>query len=123
MKRPAVLIVSLVAGALLVAGAGASAHTLSLVRSIGTHNPITSDDRASGARTESPEPEDSPEATPTAEPTRTPRPTETPEPAENENEPAENENEPAENENEDGNHDGGTGSGDHHDVAAEATTS
>jgi hypothetical protein len=107
MKRPAVLIVSLVAGALLVAGAGASAHTLSLVRSIGTHNPITSDDRASGARTESPEPEDSPEATPTAEPTRTPRPTETPEPAENENEPAENENEGA-------NDDGG-GSGDHHD--------
>jgi len=110
MKRPAVLIVALVAGALLVAGAGASAHNISLIRSIGTHNAVLSDDQASGARTESPEPEDSPEATPTA------KPTEKPEPAENENEnEQENENENEDNdanENEGEHHDGG---GDHHD--------
>ena len=110
MKRPAVWIVSIVAGALLVAGAGASAHTFSLVNSLGTHSPSASADEASGARTESPEPEETPEASPTAEPT------EKPEPAENENEPAENENDNDAdndaNEHDGDHHDGG---GDHHD--------
>jgi outer membrane biosynthesis protein TonB len=113
MKRPAVWIVSIVAGALLVAGAGASAHTFSLVNSLGTHSSSVSADEASGARTESPEPEETPEASPTAEPT------EKPEPAQNENEPAENENDndnddndANEQEHEGQHHDGG---GDHHD--------
>jgi hypothetical protein len=113
MKRPAVWIVSIVAGALLVAGAGDSAHTISLVRSLGTHASSAINDEASGARTESPEPEETPEASPTAEPTQKP------EPAENENEPAENENENDANDNDaneqehDGqHHDGGD---DHHD--------
>ena len=113
MKRPSLLIVAIVAGAILVAGAGASAHSISLVKSPGTHNATAAFDQASGARTESPEPEETPEATPTA------KPSERPEPAQNENEPAENE--PAENENENDNedHDGGRdhhdGGGDHHD--------
>ena len=114
MKRPAVWIISIVAGALLVAGAGASAHTISLVNSLGTHSSSVSGDEASGARTKSPEPEETPEASPTAEPTAKPKP------AENENEPAENENEndnddndANEQENEGQHHD--DGGGDHHD--------
>ena len=61
MKRPVVLIVSVAAGAFLVAGAGASAHTIQLVtRSAGTQSSVSSDE-ASGARTESPEPSEAPE--------------------------------------------------------------
>src|SRR6266478_1611395 len=88
MRRPAVLIVSVAAGALLVAGAGASAHTVQLLtRAAGTHSALFSDE-ASGARTESPEPSESPEATPTAEPTEKPEPTKSPEAADNDNETA-----------------------------------
>jgi hypothetical protein len=109
MKRPAILIVALVAGALLVIGAGASAHTLSLVRHVGTQTAHTFSDDASGARTKSPEPEESPEASPTA------RPTEKPEPAENENEnEQENENENDDENNDNHGHDG-RGGDDHHD--------
>ena len=70
MKRPAVLIVGAVAGALLVAGIGASAHTVSfLTRS--SQQGATIGDESSGARTE---PSESPEPseTPTTEPTETP---------------------------------------------------
>ena len=60
MKRPVVLIVGVAAGAFLVAGAGASAHTIQLLtRSAGTQSSVSSDE-ASGARTESPEPSESP---------------------------------------------------------------
>ena len=107
MKRPAVLIVALVAGALLVAGAGASAHTLSLVRELGTQTTKSFNDEASGARTESPEPTESPEATPTAEPTEKPEPTEAAEPPENE--PADNDANEQEHQ---GSHE--SGGGDHH---------
>jgi len=79
MKRPVVLIVSVAAGAFLVAGAGASAHTIQLLtRSAGTQSSLSSDE-ASGARTESPEPSESPEAT------------ETPEAADNDTETGDNE--------------------------------
>ena len=99
MKRPSLLIVAIVAGAILVAGAGASAHSISLVKSPGTHNATAAFDQASGARTESPEPEETPEATPTA------KPSERPEPAQNEND----------NEDHDGGRDHHDGGGDHHD--------
>lgn len=63
MKRPAVLIVGAIAGALLVAGIGASAHTVSfLTRS--SQQGATIGDESSGARTE---PSESPEATETPE--------------------------------------------------------
>ncbi len=112
MKRPAVWIVSIVAGVLLVAGAGASAHAISLVKSLGTHA-SSAIDEASGARTETPEPEETPEASPTAEPTEKPEPAEN-EPAENENE---NENDNDDNDADEQEHDGQhqDGGGDHHD--------
>src|SRR2546428_9933691 len=91
MKRPVVLIVSLAAGAFLVAGAGASAHTIQLLtRSAGTQSSLSSDE-APGALNETPEPSESPEATetpdanPTAEPTEKPDPAETPKAAAKEN--------------------------------------
>ena len=84
MRRPVVLIVSVAAAAFLIAGAGASAHTIQLLtRAAGTHSSLLSDE-ATGARTESPEPAESPEATPKAEPTEKPKPAETPEAAETE---------------------------------------
>ena len=98
MKRPAVLIVSVVAGALLVAGAGASAHTVQLLtRAAGTHAGLFSDE-ASGARTESPEPSESPEAAPTAGPTEKPEATNSPEAADTENEADDNDTETGDNE-------------------------
>jgi outer membrane biosynthesis protein TonB len=113
MKRPSLLIVAMVAGAILIAGAGASAHSISLVKSLGTHASTTAFDQASGARTESPEPEETPEASPTT------KPTEKPEPPENKNEPTENENE-TENQDNDANEqvhqvEHNDGGGDHHD--------
>jgi len=59
MKRPVGLIVGLAAGALLVAGAGVSAHT-SIV-GIGQHSSVQGDE-ATGARTEAPEATETPEA-------------------------------------------------------------
>src|SRR5437899_12357106 len=101
MKRPVVLIVSLAAGAFLVAGAGASAHTIQLLtRSAGTQSSLSSDE-APGALSETPEPSESPEATetpdanPTPEPTEKPEPAETPEAAHNENQAADKDTEPA----------------------------
>jgi hypothetical protein len=70
MKRPAILIVGAVAGALLVAGIGASAHTGLFVNKSAGLSAITSDE-SSGARvepSESPEPAETPEATPSPEP-------------------------------------------------------
>lgn len=87
MKRPVVLIVGAAAGALLIAGIGASAHTGLFLTQVGVHQGFSGDE-ASGARTESPEPTDTPEASPTAEPTEQPEasptaePTEAPEPTE-----------------------------------------
>jgi outer membrane biosynthesis protein TonB len=80
MKRPLTLIVGTAAGAILVAGVGASAHSggFSLFRPVGMQQSQFGDE-ASGARLESPEPSDSPEASPTAEPTA--EPTEKPEPS------------------------------------------
>ena len=75
MKRPAVLIVGAVAGALIVAGVGASAHTVFFVNKSSGLNSAVSNDEASGARTEpteTPEPTDTPEAQATAEPTEQP---------------------------------------------------
>src|SRR6266508_1981847 len=54
MKRPGVLIVAVVAGALLVAGAGASAHTVLLLGGSTSSHGAPLHDEASGARTESP---------------------------------------------------------------------
>ena len=85
MKRPVVLIVGAAAGALLVAAAGASAHTaLFLSSPVGQHATVLSDE-ATGAATETPEPAETPEAPPTAEPTDNPEPTETPEAPDNDN--------------------------------------
>ena len=71
MKRPVVLIVGAAAGAFLLAGVGASAHSgLSLARFIGVQS-STFGDEATGARTEpadTPEAIEKPEAPPTAEP-------------------------------------------------------
>jgi hypothetical protein len=112
MKRPAVLIVALVTGALLVVVAGASARTaILIVRSAGTHA-AASHDEASGARTESTEPEESPEAAPTAEPTERPEPTEAPEPAENENDADEDNDENHDNDNDEDAHEGEGGGDD-----------
>jgi outer membrane biosynthesis protein TonB len=93
MKRPVVLIVGAAAGALIVAGVGASAHNaISLATHTGFQSSVSSDE-ATGARTESPEPSENPEAPPTAEPTEKPEPTETPEPVENEPAETDNDNE------------------------------
>jgi hypothetical protein len=104
------VIVGAVAGALFIAGVGASAHTaLFVTKSSGLHSSV-SDDETSGARTEpaeSPEPTQTPEAQPTAEPA------EQPEPADNDTDTDEN--------NDDDNHDaapattGDHESGDHGD--------
>lgn len=64
MKRPVVLIVGAAAGALLIAGIGASAHTGFSVAKIAGLTSAVSGDEASNARTETPEP---PEATQPAE--------------------------------------------------------
>ena len=81
MKRPVVLIVGAAAGALLIAGIGASAHTGLFLTQVGVHQGFSGDE-ASGARTESPEPTDTPEASPTPEPTDQPEAPPTAEPAE-----------------------------------------
>src|SRR2546427_10188140 len=108
MKRPVVLIVSVAAGAFLVAGAGASAHTIQLLtRSAGTQSSLSSDE-ASGARTESPEPSESPEATETPEAAATPEPAETPGPAQTP-EAAGNDNEAADTDTATGDNQGATG--------------
>ena len=98
MKRPVVLI-SVLAGVFLIAGAGASAHTVQLLTNLaGTHS-SSSNDEASGARTESPKPSERPEASPTAEPTEKPESTEKPEPAETDPETADaNDSETGDNE-------------------------
>ena len=77
MKRPVMLIVGAAAGALLIAGIGASAHSgLSLPKLVGVQSVLFGDE-ASGARTEPtetpdlPEPTDTPEAPPTAQPAQT----------------------------------------------------
>ena len=93
MKRPLTLIVGTAAGAILIAGIGASAHTggFTLFHAVGMQQ-SQSGDEASGARLGSPEPSDSPEASPTAEPTEQPEPspkaeaTEKPEAPETDNE-------------------------------------
>lgn len=103
MKRPYLLIAGAAAAGFLIAGIGASAHSLNLTRF--THvQGVTFGDEASGARTESPEPSESPEAPPTSEPTEAPEPSPKAEPTE-----------PAETETGDdqGEH-GGTGTGDDH---------
>jgi len=71
------LIVGAAAGALLIAGIGASAHSgLSLPKLVGVQSVLFGDE-ASGARTEPaetpdlPEPTDTPEAPPTAQPAQT----------------------------------------------------
>jgi len=98
MKRPVVLIVSLAAGAFLVAGAGASAHTIQLLtRSAGTQSSLSGDE-APGALSETPEPSESPEATETPAANPTAEPAETPEAADNENEAADNDTETGDNE-------------------------
>jgi len=84
MKRPVVVIVGIAAGLLLVAAAGASAHTaLHFVSGASSAGNILSDE-ASAPRSESPEPTESPEQ----EPTEQPEPTAAPstEPADNDNE-------------------------------------
>lgn len=71
MKRPVVLIVGAAAGALLVAGISASAHTgLSVAKIAGVQSHAFGDE-ATGSRTETPEPKESPEATTTTEPADT----------------------------------------------------
>jgi hypothetical protein len=69
MKRPVGLIVGVVAGALLVAGAGVSAHTA--IVGIGQHSSVQGDE-ATGARTEAPEATETPEAAETPEPAEAP---------------------------------------------------
>jgi hypothetical protein len=80
MKKPVFLIVGAAAGAMLVAGIGASAHTFTLSRLAGVHTSAFGDE-ATGARTQKPEPTDTPEAQATAEPTDTPAAQKPPEPA------------------------------------------
>jgi outer membrane biosynthesis protein TonB len=113
MKRPVVLIVGAAVGALLVAAAGASAHSgISLATVVNSHTTVFGDD-ATSARVEpaeSPEPTESPEAPPTAEPTEKPEPPEAAEPAENQNE---NNNDDDQNEHNQGTQPEG-GGGDHH---------
>jgi hypothetical protein len=83
MKRSLSLVVGIAVGAVLIAAIGASANiggtTLSSL--IGVHHSQLGD-KASGARTESPEPTGSPEAARAPEPTEKPKATHTPEPAE-----------------------------------------
>jgi len=116
MKRPAVLIVGAVAGALIVAGVGASAHTVFFVNKTSGLNSAVANDEASGARaepTETPEPAETPEAPPTAEPT------EQPEPADNDNEAQDNDDQDAapstSGGDHEGDHQGGGGDGEHGD--------
>ena len=106
MKRPVVFIVGAAAGALLVAGVGASAHNaISLATNIGQHTMVQGDE-ATGARNQSPEPTESPDAQPTAEPTEKPEPTEAPE--------VDNDNEQDEDNDQDNNdNEHHSGSGDH----------
>lgn len=79
MKRPAVLIVGAVAGALLVAGIGASAHTgLFVTRSAGLQSGVLGDESSTASVAEqSPEPSETPEPTPSPEASATPEPAET----------------------------------------------
>jgi outer membrane biosynthesis protein TonB len=82
MKRPLSFVIAAVAGVLLIAAVGASAHTgLSLSKFVGTQQGHFNSE-ASGGRTESPEPTDSPEASPSPEPTEKPEPSPTAEPTE-----------------------------------------
>jgi hypothetical protein len=83
MKRPLTLIVGTAAGAILIAGIGASAHTggLTLFRAVGMQQSHLGDE-ASGARLQSPEPSESPEASPKAEPSEQPEPSPKAEPTE-----------------------------------------
>jgi hypothetical protein len=107
MKRPAVLIVGAVAGALVVAGVGASAHTVFFVNKASGLNSPVAHDEASGARVEpaeTPEPTDTPEAPPAAEPT------EQPEPADNDTE-TNDEQQTETGDHETGDHKSGSGSG------------
>ena len=107
MKRPYLLIAAAAAAGLLVAGIGASAHSLTLSRF--THvQGVTFGDEASGARTESPEPSESPEAPPASEPTEAPEPAPKAEPTE----PPEHEQ--GDDQNEHGNTGTNTGSGGQH---------
>lgn len=79
MKRPVVLIVGAVAGALLVAGIGASAHTgLFVTKFAGVQSAVFGDE-SSAARVEeaTPEPSETPEPSPTPEPAETPEPADT----------------------------------------------
>jgi hypothetical protein len=87
MNRPISLIVGAAVAAVLVAAIGASAHTAGpffsrVTGAQGSHF----GDKASGARTESPEPSDSPEASPKAmpkvEPTEKPEASPSAEPTE-----------------------------------------
>lgn len=103
MKRPAVLIVGAVAGALLVAGVGASAHTGLFVSKVAGLTTGTAGEEASPPRvepSETPEPTETPKAQPVAEPTETPEAADT-----------ENENSDEQGDNETGDHEGGSGSG------------
>lgn len=72
MKRPVMLIVGAVAGALLVAAVGASAHTGLFAAKFAGVQSAVSGDEATGTRTE---PVETPEAA--AEPTETPEPADT----------------------------------------------
>ncbi len=92
MKRPVVLVVGAVGGALLLAAVGASAHSgMSLTRLVGVHSAVQGDE-ALGAGAESPEPSESPEAAETPEATPSAEPTEAPEAADNDNEQGDNDN-------------------------------
>lgn len=75
MKRPLTLIVGTAAGAILIAGIGASAHTggFTLFRTVGMQQSQFGDE-SSGARLRSPEPSESPEASPAAELAEKPEP-------------------------------------------------
>ena len=77
MKRPVVLIVGAAAGALLVAGIGASAHTGFSVAKIAGLTSAVSGDEATASRIETAEPADTPEATQPAEPAETDTDTDT----------------------------------------------
>jgi hypothetical protein len=121
MKRPLTLIVGTAAGAILIAGIGASAHTggFALFHAVGMQQSQFGDE-ASGARLESPEPSESPEASPTAEPTEQLEPSSKAEPTEKPEAPdSDNETKPSSTAGS-GDHEGdshsgsGSGSG-HHD--------
>ncbi len=78
MKRPLLLVTGAAVAGLLIAGIGASAHTLVPAGFRGTHA-SASNDEASGARTESPEAAESPEPSPSPEPAESPEPSPSPE--------------------------------------------